>query len=71
ISQRTTMTSFNPISIFMDARHVTRGTPEMLARLIHLDGCRIRFWLTTIPICKPTTLQRTVQISSKDREVLL
>jgi phenylacetate-CoA ligase len=25
------MTSFNPISIFMDARRVTRGTPEMLA----------------------------------------
>ncbi len=25
------MTSFNPISIFMDARRVTRGTPEMIA----------------------------------------
>ena len=25
------MTSFNPISIFMDARRVTRGTPDMLA----------------------------------------
>jgi phenylacetate-CoA ligase len=25
------MTSFNPLSIFMDARRVTRGTPEMLA----------------------------------------
>lgn len=25
------MTSFNPISIFMDSRRVTRGTPEMLA----------------------------------------
>lgn len=24
------MTSFNPLSIFMDARRVTRGTPEML-----------------------------------------
>ena len=24
------MTSFNPLSIFMDARCVTRGTPEML-----------------------------------------
>jgi len=25
------MTSFNPISVFMDSRQVTRGTPEMLA----------------------------------------
>ena len=25
------MTSFNPLSIFMDSRRVTRGTPEMLA----------------------------------------
>ena len=25
------MTSFNPLSIFIDARRVTRGTPEMLA----------------------------------------
>jgi len=25
------MTSFNPLSIFMDARRITRGTPEMLA----------------------------------------
>lgn len=25
------MTSFNPLSIFMDARSITRGTPEMLA----------------------------------------
>ncbi|HSL27555.1 MAG TPA: hypothetical protein VK900_00030 [Anaerolineales bacterium] len=25
------MTSFNPLSIFMDARRVTRGTPDMLA----------------------------------------
>ena len=29
------MTSFNPISIFMDARRVTRGTPEMLAARQH------------------------------------
>src|SRR5262245_44187814 len=26
-----TMTSFNPLSIFIDARRVTRGTPELLA----------------------------------------
>ena len=26
------MTSFNPISVFMDSRRVTRGTPEMLAK---------------------------------------
>lgn len=29
------MTSFNPISIFMDSRRVTRGTPEMLATRQH------------------------------------
>ena len=29
------MTSFNPISIFMDARRITRGTPEMLAARQH------------------------------------
>jgi phenylacetate-coenzyme A ligase PaaK-like adenylate-forming protein len=29
------MTSFNPISIFMDARRVTRGTPKMLAARQH------------------------------------
>lgn len=29
------MTSFNPISIFMDARRITRGTPEMLTARQH------------------------------------
>ena len=46
------MTSFHPLSIFMDARRVTRGTPEMiaarqqerLAELVRFARAKSRFY---------------------------
>lgn len=58
------MTSFNPISIFIDSRRVTRGTPEMLAarqqeRLNELVNLRVRTHASmpkSIAACQRTSL---------------